>query len=139
MTNDSVSSTLSTDGVRKQPTFMDAASKITWRDFALDNAFRLPCSAQSIVTGVAAGLAIGTVRYFTARKLRTASNWGVLGFATISLCSWEFCRFQRRVVAQQMESMLIEQRQRSKVLTEKQQLENELEAQKPTPSSSWWG
>ncbi|KAH6582572.1 hypothetical protein BASA61_008472 [Batrachochytrium salamandrivorans] len=123
----------------RKPTVLDAASRITWKDLSIDSVLRLPCSVQSITTGIALSASVSIVRYITTRKIRTAANWGILSFTFTSLGSWEFCRFQRRIVARQMEALVIQQNQRDKSLSEKQQLEKELDAFKPKSKSfSLW-
>ncbi|RKO92476.1 hypothetical protein BDK51DRAFT_12167, partial [Blyttiomyces helicus] len=78
-------------------------------EFKLDNVARLPCTLQSTLQGVAGGTIVGAVRYFATGRYVSAGNWGFSSFAGIAMISWEFCRYQRRIVQQQMDQISKEQ------------------------------
>ncbi|KAI8927655.1 hypothetical protein BC831DRAFT_451730 [Entophlyctis helioformis] len=114
------------------PTLADAASRISWSDLSWEGIKKLPCAPQALLTGLMAGSLLGVVRFSVTRRLRSAANWGMFAFAGSSAVSWEFCRFQRKVVAQQLDFITKEQEERSRkaALAEKlQQLKEQQKAE----------
>ncbi|KAI8805921.1 hypothetical protein BJ742DRAFT_680601, partial [Cladochytrium replicatum] len=72
-------------------------------DFRVDNMTKMPCLQQASIYGVSAGLSIGTIRYIVTRNLRSTGNWAFLTFGILSMASWEYCRFQRKLIQLQFE------------------------------------
>ncbi|KAI9102445.1 hypothetical protein DFS34DRAFT_609177 [Phlyctochytrium arcticum] len=92
--------------VPQQTGFWDVVKDIKPAELKWDNIIKVPCSSKALLTGIATGTLIGLTRYTVKRGgLRSAGNWGVLSFAGTSMITWEFCRYQRKVVQQQLDAM----------------------------------
>ncbi|KAJ3093098.1 hypothetical protein HK102_009530 [Quaeritorhiza haematococci] len=89
----------------KQPGVVDVIKNIKMEEFKVGNVMQLPCSKKALIYGSGAGLSIGVARYALTRSLKSSGNWAFIAFAAISVSSWEYCRFQRRIVQQQLRNM----------------------------------
>ena len=67
--------------------------------------FKIPCAQRSFLQGIALGSVIGGSRYIMCRKRQSAINWGFFSFLTCCIISWEYCRYQRRLIQVQLEAM----------------------------------
>ena len=70
-----------------------------------------------------------SIRYLVSKSIRSSGNYAMIGFAVSSVASWEFCRFQRNVVARGLLEMgmqekreQIEKAARNKEKPSKQQI-----------------
>ncbi|TPX58895.1 hypothetical protein PhCBS80983_g02846 [Powellomyces hirtus] len=89
----------------KKPTFLEIAQGITPDEFKLDNVAKAPCSRKALLYGIGGGSAVAITRLVVTRRPLSSGNWGIATFGAISMLSWEFCRYQRRVVQEQLEAM----------------------------------
>ncbi|KAG7575478.1 hypothetical protein FFLO_00297 [Filobasidium floriforme] len=62
----------------------------------------IPCARESLLSGIAGGFGIGSVRYISKRMVGTATNWAVGSFVGISILMWENCRRKRAKELAQM-------------------------------------
>lgn len=77
---------------------------------------RLPCLKNALLTGWIAGIGIGFVRYVAtpklSRSLSKSVNWGLGSFGLTAALSWEYCRYQRRLMQIQLDNMAFEVNQK---------------------------
>ncbi|KAI9209553.1 uncharacterized protein BJ171DRAFT_1636 [Polychytrium aggregatum] len=90
----------------KPPTTIDVLKNLKVEEFKPDNLSRLPCLKKSMLYGLAAGSSMGLVRFAVKRSPRSAGDWAMATFAVVAVSSWEFCRFQRRLVQKQMDALV---------------------------------
>ncbi|KAJ3114224.1 Cytochrome c oxidase assembly protein cox20, mitochondrial [Phlyctochytrium bullatum] len=96
----------------KEQGVWDILKNLKWQEFSLDNVAKMPCSRSALLYGLSAGTTVGLTRYLLRRNGRSAGNWGVLTFGTVSVAYWELCRLQRRVMHEQLASMSASDRAR---------------------------
>jgi hypothetical protein len=92
------------------PTVSGTLQNLRFEDFL--NSTRLPCLQNAFLTGWIAGLGSGVLHYLRFKRLRSASNWGVVLFGLGSSLSWEYCRYQRRLMQIQLDNMAVELNQK---------------------------
>ncbi|KND02143.1 uncharacterized protein SPPG_02636 [Spizellomyces punctatus DAOM BR117] len=97
----------------RKPDLWTVAKGIKAAEFKLENVAKVPCSRKALLYGIGGGTIIATTRFFVTRRLLSAGNWGFASFGAISMLSWEFCRYQRRVVQEQLEAMAAETAKRT--------------------------
>ncbi|KAI8817562.1 uncharacterized protein EV422DRAFT_570609 [Fimicolochytrium jonesii] len=90
----------------KPPSFVDVVKGIEAEEFKLANVTKSPCAVKGLLYGIGAGDDQSPGRALS------AGNWGFMTFGVVSTISWEFCRYQRRVVQQQLDAMGAETRRR---------------------------
>jgi cytochrome c oxidase assembly protein subunit 20 len=78
-------------------------SSLTFTDFI--NVGTMPCAKKSMSAGLALGVPVALIRYFSTRKWRSAGNWGFMTWAFTGSISYQYCIYQRRVVLQEFEKM----------------------------------
>ncbi|KAI9011134.1 hypothetical protein BC832DRAFT_529413, partial [Gaertneriomyces semiglobifer] len=78
------------------------------KDLKLENVAKTPCARQALLYGIGAGVALAATRFLATRRLLSSGNWGFASFGAVSMLSWEFCRYQRRVVQEQLDAMAAE-------------------------------
>ncbi|CEG83106.1 hypothetical protein RMATCC62417_17078 [Rhizopus microsporus] len=76
------------------PSFVDALKTIKLEDFKDIN--KIPCSRNALLYGMAAGVAMGAVRFMSKRMIPTSANWAVGTFCGVSAISFEMCQMDRR-------------------------------------------
>ncbi|TPX33359.1 hypothetical protein SmJEL517_g03724 [Synchytrium microbalum] len=79
------------------------AEELKW-----SNLKKVPCVQKALLYGSLAGLSVGISRYARIRSIRSAGNWAVIATGLVSVGSWEFCRFQRRLVLDQLARTTVE-------------------------------
>ncbi|KAJ3180117.1 Cytochrome c oxidase assembly protein cox20, mitochondrial [Irineochytrium annulatum] len=87
------------------PSVVDVAKTIKLEDFKLDNVGKVPCNINSTLYGLSAGGLVAGSRYFFRRNAMSAGSWGMVTFGVVAMASWELCRFQRKVVREQMSAL----------------------------------
>ncbi|KAJ3219870.1 hypothetical protein HK099_004550 [Clydaea vesicula] len=83
----------------------DVIKDIHAADFKPSNFLSMPCSKKALLYGVAAGSSIGLIRFYVSQRLRSAGHFAVFTFAGVSILSWEYCRYQRRLVQIELDKM----------------------------------
>lgn len=76
-----------------KPTIAQAFSTVTLSELA--HITEIPCARSSLLYGVVAGVTIGGLKFFLNKRGAQALNWGAITFASVSLATFEGCRFQR--------------------------------------------
>ncbi|EKM79239.1 hypothetical protein AGABI1DRAFT_128398 [Agaricus bisporus var. burnettii JB137-S8] len=69
------------------------------------NVTSIPCSRESLLAGIAAGVGIGVVRGLTLPPIK-AGNWAVATFALTSLISWQICQNKIKREREQVATVL---------------------------------
>ncbi|KAL3900501.1 MAG: hypothetical protein SGCHY_001295 [Lobulomycetales sp.] len=87
-----------------------AIANIRFSDFAPSSFLNLACSKKALLYGGLAGTTIGVTRFMITRRIKTSGNYALLAFSLVAASSWEFCRFQRRIVQEQLHRMEAEDR-----------------------------
>lgn len=48
----------------------------------------IPCARSSLLMGIVTGVGFTGIGVFARRPIRSAANWGVLGFTVVSIVNW---------------------------------------------------
>ncbi|TPX40418.1 hypothetical protein SeMB42_g06010 [Synchytrium endobioticum] len=92
---------------------LDEMKKINPEELKWANLRKVPCVTKSLLYGSLAGAAVGISRYVRVRSIRSTGNWAILATGLVSIGSWEFCRFQRRLVLNQLARVTVEDHEAS--------------------------
>ncbi|KAI8806928.1 hypothetical protein BJ742DRAFT_814842 [Cladochytrium replicatum] len=95
--------TITEDRPRGFKAVREGLKNLSTNDFRVENMTKMPCLQQASIYGVSTGLSMGAIRYVVTRNVRSTGNWGFLTFGIISMVSWEYCRFQRKLIQLQFE------------------------------------
>ncbi|KAI0382400.1 hypothetical protein F5Y04DRAFT_45717 [Hypomontagnella monticulosa] len=124
-------------------TLEEAFKSIKADDFL--HVHEMPCTRQSLMTGIGSGAAVGVGKYILGRPVPKASNWAFGVFFISSILQYEYCHWQRRTeraaVARAVEVMDKKQAEKKAQAQEAARLKQEAqerEKQEAAAKRSWY-
>ncbi|TLS27687.1 hypothetical protein PpBr36_04312 [Pyricularia pennisetigena] len=101
-----------------------------------------PCSRDGFLQGIAAGAAVGGLRYVIGAPIPKSANWAVGAFVLAATGSYEYCQYNRRLQRENMKRTVEVYTQRAAEAKAKQEAkkkaEEEAEAARLAAQKSWY-